>query len=913
MFKKEDEEKKTPEPQAEVPAAEPEKQAAPAGPDAEQTASTAAAPAEKPAAETEKQPESKPEQAAPCEPNTAEGAETDSAPAEETAEAPENKPADEPEKPPAPQPEQQAKQKNRARLPLPLRILLGVFCLVLVVLGLAIAYVNGKLDLIHYSDGTIDGIGTIGAGEDQDLDSTGLAHSDGEMLMPEGSPFADDSVLNVLLISTDERTEAVNDADAFTNLGQLDGSRSSTEFSSDARADSLILASLNIDEDTIKLVSIERATGVPILLDEYEDEYDWITHTFRYGGARLTMDTVETCFGVQVDHYVRFNFNSFVQIVDAVGGIDIELTEQEAAALNWEVPSNSMLIVNRVHAGLNHLDGYTALQYARLRSIDNDWQRIVRQRTVIQAVLNQVQNASVTELDNLLNTVLPLVQTNFTKAEIAALLVQLPGFLGVQAEQMSMPVEGTYGARIGMDDRTMYDPDWRVNSRILRDFLYDGMTAEEAIAAHVDGAETPETAAEETGAGGYLGAYAQELGAEQPLDTEKFGASAYRVFLAGGQTGEAETWTAAQALLRSLHERQGVNALLYDCGPAAALALNDQMARWLDPLADAAQTQEEAEFWSWLSFYNGLQSSSTTLEIVGIGEEDDPLLAMQGLRTLYAATLPAIDPDTLTCEPARAAWRHMQEEATYTDPARAEQTLRTLRALAGQESAESDLYQFFSGNVNWARQLLAAMSVQGSDAAACAERLEAMWPHYSNENFFALCSQADIAAGSDTLAAAMNAADSPVADRVCTVLLYSLEAGPGDGGTELPDAEALYADAQDAIAAAAKAAEEAAAAAEQAEREAQDQALAAVERAEALEDGAAPQPTPEPTPDPTPEPTPEPTATPLPEETQDPVLFIALDGEDSPYAGLGADKLVLIPTSTAATPLPTPEPEAAEG
>ena len=111
-------------------------------------------------------------------------------------------------------------------------------------------------------------------------------------------------------------------------------------------------------------------------------------------------------------------------------------------------------------------------------------------------------------------------------------------------------------------------------------------------------------------------------------------------------------------------------------------------------------------------FYNGLQSSSTTLEIVGIGEEDDPLLAMQGLRTLYAATLPAIDPDTLTCEPARAAWRHMQEEATYTDPARAEQTLRTLRALAGQESAESDLYQFFSGNVNWARQLLAAMSVQ---------------------------------------------------------------------------------------------------------------------------------------------------------------------------------------------------------
>lgn len=76
----------------------------------------------------------------------------------------------------------------------------------------------------------------------------------------------------------------------------------------------------------------------------------------------------------------------------------------------------------------NHFDGYTALQYARLRKIDNDWKRVERQRTVIKAVLDQVQNASVMELDNLLNTILPLIQTNFTKSEIAALLVQLPGF-----------------------------------------------------------------------------------------------------------------------------------------------------------------------------------------------------------------------------------------------------------------------------------------------------------------------------------------------------------------------------------------------------------------------------------------------------------------------------------------------------
>lgn len=349
---------------------------------------------------------------------------------------------------------------------------------VLAVVVLAVGYVNGKLDLINYSDGSVESVGEIGAEEDQDLDAAGLEHNEEEMVMPAGSPFADDDVLNILLISTDERTEAVNDWDAFTHLNQLDGTSDTTEFSEDARADSLILVSLNIKEDTIRLVSIERATGVPIDLPGYEDEYDWITHTFRYGGARLTMETVENCFNVKVDHYVRINFNSFVQIVDAVGGVDIELTELEAAALNWEVPSNSMLIVNKVEPGINHFDGYTALQYARLREIDDDWQRIVRQRTVIQAVLDQVRNASVTELDNLLNTALPLVQTNFTKMEIAALLVQLPDFLGVQAEQMSLPAEGTYGVRTGMDDRLMYDPDWEENAAILREFLYGNDAAE---------------------------------------------------------------------------------------------------------------------------------------------------------------------------------------------------------------------------------------------------------------------------------------------------------------------------------------------------------------------------------------------------------------------------------------------------
>ena len=141
---------------------------------------------------------------------------------------------------------------------------------------LAVLYINGKLDLIHYDDGTVDSVGTVDE-EDQNLDTTGLTQAtNDEMEMPEGSPFADEDVLNILLISTDERTDAVNDWDAFTHLNELDGTKATTEFSSDARADSLILCSLNIKDDTIKLVSIERATGVPILLDGHCGQHDRI-------------------------------------------------------------------------------------------------------------------------------------------------------------------------------------------------------------------------------------------------------------------------------------------------------------------------------------------------------------------------------------------------------------------------------------------------------------------------------------------------------------------------------------------------------------------------------------------------------------------------------------------------------------
>lgn len=604
--------------------------------------------------------------------------------------------------------EARPKQSRWRRLPKGGRAAVVALGIVVLLAVTAFLYVNGKLDLLRYNDGSVSEMGEIGAEEDQDLDGTGLTHTEADMAVPEGSPFADEDVLNILLIGTDERTEAVNDADAFTHLNQLDGTEDTTEFSDDARADSMILVSMDIKDHVIRLVSIERGTGVPILLDGYEDQYDWITHTFRYGGPKLTMKTVEECYNIEVDHFVRVNFNSFVQIVNAVGGVDIDITEMEAKALNWEVPSNSMLIVNHVDPGLNHFDGYTALQYARLRKIDNDWKRVERQRTVIKAVLDQVKNASVMELDNLLNTLLPLIQTNFTKTEIAALLVQLPGFLGCDVQQMSLPLQGTYGVRTGMDDRLMYDPDWVVNIKALQDFLYNDKTAEEVIAA------TPETAAAEA-AGELVIATRETAGADDPvevynnrylhrvdmtypLDASDFGPDDYRVYLA--DTDNLRGSELRAALIDRLYST-GVRVLGVPDGAAAGMLLDDYLQTgdaaslngYLTALP-AAERESARALWQQVH-----TSHPGALHAVGLGADARRATVARALSVLADNSSKA--PEEEVAQAVQAMRSGTPADAVYWFKAAMAKYPRQMEQFLGEEYAKATrLYYALQGTLN---------------------------------------------------------------------------------------------------------------------------------------------------------------------------------------------------------------------
>ncbi len=347
-----------------------------------------------------------------------------------------------------------------------------IFCSIVLVLVLIVAlgvgYVFSKLSKLSYSDGTLTAeeqaqalaelSGEISAGDVSGADAVEEFISDeeaaelgeAEVVLSEGEIVSNENVVNILLLGTDERTE---------------------KFSTNARADSIMILSLDKEKKTMKLVSLQRGMGVPVLEGANQGQYDWITHMFRYGGADLMLKTVREMFHIEVDYYVRVNFNTFAQLVDSVGGVDIELTETEAAALYGQIRTNAYA-KHTMYPGMNHLDGYDALQYSRLRYTDSDWKRVQRQRNVIQSVVSASGDMNLLEINALLDEVLPLIQTNMTSTEIIGLIPYAPAVLGREFEQMTIPAKGTYGTMKGMGGRNLYAVDFQANSEILHEFLY---------------------------------------------------------------------------------------------------------------------------------------------------------------------------------------------------------------------------------------------------------------------------------------------------------------------------------------------------------------------------------------------------------------------------------------------------------
>ena len=187
--------------------------------------------------------------------------------------------------------------------------------------------------------------------------------------------------------------------------------------------------SLNRSDGSVKLSSFERGIMVPVP----DHDIDLLTHAFRWAGPEYMLSLFRDYFLLDMAGYVQVDFESFIEIIDAMGGIDVELTEVEAWAIDKDFE-------HHLSEGVNHLDGALALRFARLRSIDSNWHRVERQRSVIQAAMSKAKSLSLKELDALADKVLPLIHTNLTKEQISDLVHHASIFLGATAEQMTVPL-----------------------------------------------------------------------------------------------------------------------------------------------------------------------------------------------------------------------------------------------------------------------------------------------------------------------------------------------------------------------------------------------------------------------------------------------------------------------------------------
>ncbi len=192
-------------------------------------------------------------------------------------------------------------------------------------------------------------------------------------------------------------------------------SSDSRENQKSARSDTLMVATLNIKDKSVKLLSIPRDSYVYIPKVDYKTK---INHAHAFGGARATIDTVEELLDIPIDYYVKVNFEAFIEVVDAVDGIKVDVPFDF-----YEQDSKDKARAIHLRKGLQKLDGEEALALARTRKIDNDIERGKRQQQVVKAVMSKaVSMNSILKVDNIMEAVGKNMTTNMTFTEMKSFI-----------------------------------------------------------------------------------------------------------------------------------------------------------------------------------------------------------------------------------------------------------------------------------------------------------------------------------------------------------------------------------------------------------------------------------------------------------------------------------------------------------
>ncbi len=263
--------------------------------------------------------------------------------------------------------------------------------------------------------------------------------------------FIYNKVSKVNFVKIDEGNLAIENKTGYRNIALLGVDTRDMNSLDGSRSDAIIIVSINEQTKNVNLISVYRDSYV----DVQGHGLTKVTHAYAYGGPELALNTLNRNLDLDISEFVTVNFEIVADVVDLVGGIDIDIDKSELSQMNKYIEDTSKNVGRKANkitsAGKQHLDGIQAVTYARIRkTAGGDYKRTERMRTVLTEVFEKAKKMDAGKLNELANKVLPQVQTNIGLSEVISLIptissINISDSIGWPYEVKGITLDRWYG------------------------------------------------------------------------------------------------------------------------------------------------------------------------------------------------------------------------------------------------------------------------------------------------------------------------------------------------------------------------------------------------------------------------------------------------------------------------------------
>lgn len=280
----------------------------------------------------------------------------------------------------------------------------------------------------------------------------------------------DDSIINILLIGCD-----------------------AADTSERGRSDSMMIATIDMKHKSLKLTSLLRDSYVELPgTNSNGKKYGWrkLNTAYAAGDASFLIETIAHNYNIQIDKYAVVNFTLFREIVDTIGGVEVELSAAEAAYIRGRRLDEAGPNRKKAKEGLNLLDGWMALEFARCRmvggftytdaegnevTVNNDYARTARQRYVIQQIFNKMKDQDLNALMTIAEQCMQYTRTNISLAELTTYLTNILSMGATDIKQLQIPMAGTFETDRITTASVLWlsEENWIKNVDKLHEFIFE--------------------------------------------------------------------------------------------------------------------------------------------------------------------------------------------------------------------------------------------------------------------------------------------------------------------------------------------------------------------------------------------------------------------------------------------------------